>query len=180
MENSSWIPIIPCLGVLSPYLRLILIRMDMQCLGIGMLFMPYSPRWLMEQCREEEALQTLSNLRRKPAEDRSVRFEFLEIMAEVRYAREARMAAYPDAGPLRLLINNYWIFFSSWPKFKRLAVGALTMFFQQFMVCVDQLNSSYMLMCRLPGVQRRSLVYTLATLLTAPLQAIIYYAPTSQ
>jgi hypothetical protein len=90
----------------------------------------------MEQGREEEALQTLSRLRRKPADERSVRFEFLEIMAEVRYAREASNAAYPDAGPFRLLINNYWIFFSSWPKFKRLAVGGFTMFFQQFMVCV--------------------------------------------
>jgi len=90
----------------------------------------------MEQDRVGEALQTLSRLRRKPADERSVRFEFLEIMAEVRYAREARAAAYPDAGSFRLFINNYWIFFSSWPKFKRLAVGGLTMFYQQFIVRV--------------------------------------------
>jgi len=118
--------------------------MDVQCLGIGMLFMPYSPRWLMKQGREEEALQTLSRLRRKPADDRSVRFEFLEIMAEVRYAREAMKAAYPDAGSFRMFINNYLIFLSSWPKFKRLAIGGLTMFFQQFIVCGRYTTDSFL------------------------------------
>lgn len=134
--------------------------MDLQCLGIGMLFMPFSPRWLMEQSREEEALQTLSRLRRKPADEHSVRFEFLEIMAEVRYAREASKAAYPDAGSFRLLINNYWIFFSSWPKFKRLAVGGLTMFFQQFMVRLQKYIDfpEYVLRRSLLGVQRKSLI----------------------
>ncbi|KAG0700844.1 D-xylose-proton symporter [Suillus ampliporus] len=83
------------------------------CLGVGMLFMPYSPRWLVEQDREEEALQTLSRLRQKPAGDRSVRFEYLSIVAE--------------------WINNYLALISSRPKFKRLNVGCLTMVYQQNM-----------------------------------------------
>ncbi|KAG1900577.1 general substrate transporter [Suillus fuscotomentosus] len=103
------------------------------CLAIGMLFMPYSPRWLAERGREVEALDTLTRLRRKPAQDRSVRTEFLEIMAEVRFAREVMKAAYPDAGPVMRIINKYLVLMTSWPKSKRLMVGCLIMTFQQNM-----------------------------------------------
>jgi len=169
-NQASWrVPLgfqlFPALVCLSHILVSLLIPMNVQCLGVGMFFMPYSPRWLMEQGREEEALQTLSRLRRKPVGERSVRFEFLEIMAEVRYAREARAVAYPDAGSFRLFVNNYWIFFSSWSKFKRLAVGCLTMFFQQFTVHVRQTSTfSYVLTCGLLGVQCQSLAHILLQL----------------
>ncbi|KAG1862753.1 D-xylose-proton symporter [Suillus subalutaceus] len=103
------------------------------CLGIGMLFMPYSPRWLVERGREEEALEELSRLRRKPADNRLVHTEFLEIVAEVRFAREVMKAAYPNAGSVRQIINKYLELVSSWPKSKRIIVGCLTMMFQQFM-----------------------------------------------
>lgn len=99
-----------------------------------MAFMPYSPRWLMEQGREEEALSTLSMLRRKPSDHPAVRYEFLGIKAEVQYSLEASQLAYPNAGPFRRFINNYIALVATWPKFKRLAVGCLTMFYQQFIV----------------------------------------------
>ncbi|KAG6335954.1 hypothetical protein ID866_3130 [Astraeus odoratus] len=102
-------------------------------LGIGMAFMPYSPRWLMEKGRDEEALQTLCALRRKAADDLAVRYEFLEIKAEIQYSREMVEIAHPNASRLQRLINNYLALISTLPKFKRLAIGCLTMFYQQFM-----------------------------------------------
>jgi len=99
-----------------------------------MAFMPYSPRWLMEKGREEQALQTLSALRRKPVDDPAVHYEFLEIKAEIQYSREIVDIAHPNASRFRRLINNYITLVATRPKFKRLAVGCLTMFYQQFMV----------------------------------------------
>ncbi len=46
-------------------------------LGCGILFMPFSPRWLINQGRDEEALTVLSNLRALPKDDELVRIEFL-------------------------------------------------------------------------------------------------------
>lgn len=46
-------------------------------LGIGILFMPFSPRWLINVGREDEALTVLSNSRRLPRESELVQIEFL-------------------------------------------------------------------------------------------------------
>jgi hypothetical protein len=100
-----------------------------------MFFMPDSPGWLVESNREGEAAQTLSRLRRKPADDHSVRFELLEIMAEVRYTREVTKAIIPNAGPYRLFIHKL-VSFGSRKMTKRLFVGCLPMSFQQNMVGV--------------------------------------------
>lgn len=88
----------------------------------------------MEQGREEEALQTLSNLRKKSVDDHSVRLEFLEIMADIRYAGEVTNAAHPNAGPFKLLTHKKMIFFTTWKMFRRFAVGCLSLAFQQNMV----------------------------------------------
>jgi hypothetical protein len=130
--------------------------MEAQCLGIGMLFMPYSPRWLVEQGREEQALEELSRLRRKPADNHSVRIEFLGIMAEVRFAREAMKEAHPNAGPIRQIVNKYLALISSWPKSKRIIVGCLTMMFQQFMVSFRISLSYHLVIFGLLGDKRES------------------------
>lgn len=54
-------------------------------------------------------------------------------MAEVRFAREVMKAAYPNAGPVRRIINKYALLMSSRPKSKRIIVGCLIMALQQNM-----------------------------------------------
>lgn len=46
-------------------------------LGVGILFMPFSPRWLVNNGRDDEALQVLSRARRLPPDSDLVQIEFL-------------------------------------------------------------------------------------------------------
>ena len=66
-------------------------------LAAGMLlFMPQSPRHLMNQGREEECLQTLARLRDTSVDDISVRIEFLEIKALRMFEDEVARKRYPQ------------------------------------------------------------------------------------
>ncbi|KAK6392781.1 hypothetical protein LTR95_019616, partial [Oleoguttula sp. CCFEE 5521] len=51
-------------------------------LGVGMLFMPFSPRWLVHHDREEEARKTLASLRNLSSDHELIELEFLEIKAQ--------------------------------------------------------------------------------------------------
>ena len=46
-------------------------------LGVGILFMPFSPRWLVNQGRDDEALAVLSRARRLPIDSDLVQIEYL-------------------------------------------------------------------------------------------------------
>ncbi len=46
-------------------------------LGVGILAMPFSPRWLVNNGRDDEALQVLSRARRLPPDSDLVQIEFL-------------------------------------------------------------------------------------------------------
>lgn len=52
-------------------------------LGIGMIFYPDSPRWLLMQERDENAFKALSKLRRLPADNPSLVAEALDIRASI-------------------------------------------------------------------------------------------------
>ncbi|KAL6352595.1 hypothetical protein LRP88_13061 [Fusarium phalaenopsidis] len=54
-------------------------------LGVGAIFLPFSPRWLASKGREGEALENLVKLRRLPESDRRVKREWIEIIAEARF-----------------------------------------------------------------------------------------------
>ncbi|KAK1146207.1 hypothetical protein N8T08_003297 [Aspergillus melleus] len=66
-------------------------------LAVGMMmFMPQSPRHLMNQGREEECLSTLARLRDASVDDISVRIEFLEIKALRMFEVETAAKKYPQ------------------------------------------------------------------------------------
>ncbi|KAF8304939.1 general substrate transporter [Clavulina sp. PMI_390] len=107
-------------------------------LGVGMLFMPHSPRWLVGRGREDEALAVLANVRKLPAENEIIQLEFLEIKAEHLFEKETSEAMFPQyqdgssKSELQLTIHGYLSLLTSRPLFRRVAIGSLVMFFQQW------------------------------------------------
>ncbi|HUA75836.1 MAG TPA: sugar porter family MFS transporter [Solirubrobacteraceae bacterium] len=69
-------------------------------LAIGMYFQPFSPRWLVEQGREEEALATLKRARDSDDDAQEELDEIKEAAAEQKSVREVWR---PDVRPLVLL-----------------------------------------------------------------------------
>lgn len=66
-------------------------------LGVGMtVFIPQSPRHLMNIGREEECLEVLAKLRRVPVDDVQLRIEFLEIKALHMFEEEISRRRYPQ------------------------------------------------------------------------------------
>ncbi|KAF7791690.1 hypothetical protein EIP86_002713 [Pleurotus ostreatoroseus] len=65
-------------------------------LGIGIYFMPFSPRWLVNQGRDDEALAVLSRARGMPPDSEVVQIEFLEIKAQHLFERETSRVKYPQ------------------------------------------------------------------------------------
>lgn len=103
-----------------------------------MLFMPQSPRHLMNTGREEECLETLARLRGTTTDDILVRIEFLEIkslhMFEVETAREK----YPHlqdgsfTSNFKIGFNDYMSLITNKSLFKRTATACMIMVFQQW------------------------------------------------
>jgi hypothetical protein len=60
-------------------------------LGVGMIFMPFSPRWLVHHNREPEAHRVLSSLRGLPQDHELIAIEFAEIKSQSMF--EKRMVA---------------------------------------------------------------------------------------
>lgn len=107
-------------------------------LGIGINFMPFSPRWLISRGREEEAMEVLSSARAMPKESDLVQIEFLEIKAQHLFEKatsEELFPQYQDDSFSSNLKLGFWSYFSLLQKktlLYRVAVGTLTMFFQQW------------------------------------------------
>ncbi|KAH8100815.1 general substrate transporter [Cristinia sonorae] len=107
-------------------------------LGGGILFMPFSPRWLVNKGRDDEALVVLSNARRLPKESDLVQIEFLEIKAQHLFEKEVAEAKFPQyqdgtwISSVKLGLFSYLSLVTTRTLLYRTAIGTLTMFFQQW------------------------------------------------
>ncbi|RJE21567.1 sugar transporter [Aspergillus sclerotialis] len=104
-------------------------------LGLGMIFFPDSPRWLLMKERDEDAMKALSKLRRQTPDNPALVNEYLEIKASIMLENTFDRERYPNLSGFRLHAAQYSSFFTTWARFKRLAIGSIVMFFQQFMGC---------------------------------------------
>ena len=102
------------------------------------LFMPESPRHLMNVGREDECLQVLGRLRGKSVEDLGVRVEFLEIKAmkefEVATARK-KYPIYQDGtrkSAFMIQMNDYASLVTNRSLLKRTGIAVFIMVFQQW------------------------------------------------
>lgn len=105
-------------------------------LGIGAIFLPFSPRWLANTGRDDEVLSTLGKLRQLPVTDPRVEKEWLDILAESRYQAQQFTEAHSgitESGfveKIRLELASWTDCFRgrSW---RRTAVGSGITVFQQ-------------------------------------------------
>ncbi|KAI2786405.1 hypothetical protein POX_g08790 [Penicillium oxalicum] len=104
-------------------------------LGIGMIFFPESPRWLMMKERDDDSLKALSRLRRQDRKSPTLQNEYLEIRASIMLENTFAREHFPGLSGFRLHAAQYLSLVTNWARFKRLAIGCCTMFFQQFMGC---------------------------------------------
>ena len=124
-------------------------------LGFGILFMPFSPRWLVNNGREEEALAVLSRARGLPPNSEVVQIEFLcvpftstalqltheffrEIKAQYLFEKETSEMMFPQyqdgswKSNFKLGLYGYWSLIRTPTLLRRVMIGSLTMFFQQW------------------------------------------------
>ncbi|KAJ5523381.1 hypothetical protein N7513_012925 [Penicillium frequentans] len=107
-------------------------------LGVGILFMPPSPRWLMVKGREEECLAVIANLRSLPADSELVRLEYLEVKAQDRFEKETSLAKFPQyhspgwMNKFKLEFHEYASLVTNRSLFKRTIVAVFIMVFQQW------------------------------------------------
>lgn len=64
-------------------------------LGIGMIFMPFSPRWLVHHGREAEARKVLASLRSLSQDHELIELEYAEIRAQSLFEKRILAERFP-------------------------------------------------------------------------------------
>ena len=125
-SNAAWlVPI--CLQLFPAFILL-----------VGMIWMPFSPRWLMHHGREQEARSNLASLRNLPADHELIELEFLEIKAQSMFEKRSLAEAFPHLqeqtawNTFKLQFVAIGALFKTKAMFKRVIVATVTMFFQQW------------------------------------------------
>ncbi|OHE91507.1 hypothetical protein CORC01_13203 [Colletotrichum orchidophilum] len=107
-------------------------------LFIGMIWMPFSPRWLIHHDREQEARKTLADLRDLPEDHELIDLEFLEIKAQSLFEKRSTAEHFPHLrdqtawNVFKLQFVAIKALFQTKAMFKRVIVATVTMFFQQW------------------------------------------------
>jgi sugar porter (SP) family MFS transporter len=104
-------------------------------LGIGMLFFPESPRYYCMRDNDQAGISALARVRQSSPDDEFLHKEYLSIKAEVMFEQSFNREKFPGKSGVSLYLAGYTTLFSTWPSFKRTAIGCSVMFFQQFIGC---------------------------------------------
>lgn len=107
-------------------------------LGVGMIFMPFSPRWLVHHDREPEGRRVLARLRGLAQDHELIELEFAEIKAQSLFEKKSLAENFPHLQDLsvssvaKLQFVAIASLFKTKAMFKRVIVATVTMFFQQW------------------------------------------------
>jgi hypothetical protein len=71
-------------------------------LGVGMLFFPDSPRWLMMKERDNDSISALSRLRRQDRDNLALQSEYLEIRASIMLENTFAREYFPNLSGWKL------------------------------------------------------------------------------